>query len=846
MFQCRICPFKCATLNKYVVHQYIHRNDHGAIFYCGYVGCELYFKKYSALKAHHYRQHDQRKGGTTPQTHSLKCKVNNCLTPFEDVKSFQSHLYKHIRRREPVNCPFCPSGSTISYKNVPQLKVHFMRHHREENIIKSAEDTFHDEVEVPDRNESEDIRMTTESKDNAVEMFGKFYLTLQSKYLIPNNTLQYIIETINNFQQINFEHVVNKLENGKYSPELVREALQNNSALQKPFLSEYKRQRFYRNNFNFVEPMKVTLDVINDKEVFCYYVPLKETIKTLFTNENFVNICFQRQERSDHTFRNVYDGFGYQKSDYFNKENSLHIILYQDSFELCNPLGSARGKYKITGFYWTLANLAPWHRTHVDHINLLALCKDKDLRNYGFGKVLKPFIDDLKEIERIGLQINENLRVFAYLMVCLGDNLGAHQIGGFVENFRTNLYFCRFCYIHNFFGSQSPISEYRTKESHANDINLASATGGQFRGVKNESSLHSLNYFHVCEPTGLPPCFAHDILEGIGPADIMLCIKMFIKKKIFSYEYINSKLKEIVIKDSPRLSIPPISKRDKLLTSAYECLHVINFLPIFLFEKITLLQDFKEWELILILRKIVKISQAQLGILKDLIDNYIELRTILFPNEPLKPKHHYVTHYPYLIRKFGPLRHLWTMRFESKHKYFKEIIRHSPNFKNVLFSLAQKHELKKALSLTNSKCYDDLTLVSLMSFEINDMSSSVIAAISKKCNIQHIRYLCNEIIFRNITYKNKSYICFSINEFGYYCICKVKFILVYGNLANIYFFGTQIDVMYDSHTGLYHEVTKRNEELCLSYNELVCKETMYSVNLPEEDVYYFKSAPCNK
>lgn len=42
----------------------------------------------------------------------------------------------------------------------------------------------------------------------------------------------------------------------------------------------------------------------------------------------------------------------------------------------------------------------------------------------------------------------------------------------------------------------------------------------------------------------------------------------------------------------------------------------------------------------------------------------------LTPDIRLLPKHHYLEHYAHLIRCFGPLVCLWTMRFEAKHSFF--------------------------------------------------------------------------------------------------------------------------------------------------------------------------------
>ena len=64
----------------------------------------------------------------------------------------------------------------------------------------------------------------------------------------------------------------------------------------------------------------------------------------------------------------------------------------------------------------------------------------------------------------------------------------------------------------------------------------------------------------------------------------------------------------------------------------------------------------------------------------------------LFPTINLLPKHHYLEHYPELIRLFGPLVGHWTLRFEAKHSFFKQIMKHTSCFRNVPLSLAVKHQ----------------------------------------------------------------------------------------------------------------------------------------------------------
>ena len=72
----------------------------------------------------------------------------------------------------------------------------------------------------------------------------------------------------------------------------------------------------------------------------------------------------------------------------------------------------------------------------------------------------------------------------------------------------------------------------------------------------------------------------------------------------------------------------------------------------------------------------------------------------VFPDFKLRPKHHYIEHYPELTKCVGPLVHLWTMRFEGKHRFFKRVIHDTQNFKNVLKTLANRHQHMMAYHLS--------------------------------------------------------------------------------------------------------------------------------------------------
>lgn len=78
------------------------------------------------------------------------------------------------------------------------------------------------------------------------------------------------------------------------------------------------------------------------------------------------------------------------------------------------------------------------------------------------------------------------------------------------------------------------------------------------------------------------------------------------------------------------------------------------------------------------------------------------------------PKHHFIEHYPQLIKAFGPLVLLWTMRFEAKHHFFKKLVRQTCCFRNIVTSMAMKHQYMIAYHLHSSKINKTAVSVSRM------------------------------------------------------------------------------------------------------------------------------------
>ena len=88
------------------------------------------------------------------------------------------------------------------------------------------------------------------------------------------------------------------------------------------------------------------------------------------------------------------------------------------------------------------------------------------------------------------------------------------------------------------------------------------------------------------------------------------------------------------------------------------------------------------WELFCVLLSIVEYLTAKV-LRRGHVEEFIEGRISIFPNDALKPKEHFMLHYCDQILKFGPLVHLWTIRFEAKHQQFVNIFKPIKCSKNV-------------------------------------------------------------------------------------------------------------------------------------------------------------------
>ena len=791
-----------------------HSNINNVSFACSIDGCCSSLVSYNALRMHVLRNHNvTRCPKIMLDNMRLLCSLPACGTVSTNLKDHLSHLKTHIAIGTFIACPF--KQCTKEFNKKSSFTSHLSRNHvnwghtliKEFDVESVGNETKNIDGNMPTEmdtgSEFERTLMNTEvekeiardcetMKTEFTTNIALFYLKLQAKYLLAESKIQEIVDefvSIHNFgQSLMKDTLFEKLQTVGLSveqsqqmiEELEKSDLLKSSFSEGIFKSSYSRKTYYKNSFNFVSPEEVYLgrdDCQNHR--YYQYVSIKESLKIILNYKSF-KVQYLQQQRfqpDPNIMEDITDGSAFKSNSYFTVNNkALKLILYQDSFEVVNPLGSAKTKHKILAVYYTLADILPHYRSNIDHIQLILLCREVDFKVFGQFAIFHRLIADLKDLQLNGITLSGDV-IKASVVAIAGDNLGSHIIGGFSENFGSGNYFCRYCLIERSEFKDHPFETGipRNSENYNNDVEFLKSNTElvQYHGVKFASCFNELEFFHVCSP-GLPPCLGHDLFEGVVSFDLALFLKYFVSKmKWFTFQHFNRLLSKFKCLGSDAGNKPaPIKVNgERLGGHAVQNWCFIRILPIVVGHRIKDLEN-PVWRLCLLLQEIVeivcaqKISLAQVAYLRCLIEEYLEGRNSIFPDVTMKPKHHFLAHYPGLILKFGPLIRLWTMRFEAKHSYFKRCARVGQNFTNLCKSLAEKHQLLQAYFSMGELFPPILQCSNGHNLSIDLYNSDIKNAIKATNLIVEKCMMYDDITFKGTNYRAGLFIALRNTEYG--------------------------------------------------------------------------------
>lgn len=681
---------------------------------------------------------------------SFKCLVCN-LCNFHTEKQYFEHLGSHLKKHETIQCVFkgC-SYSTYVYTTFASHKSRKHTPHCLEDFKETILQTFpsqatdDDSSLVDETDISSNETIVGEGEDLVkviVDELASLLLKLDCIFNVPSRCID---EIIGELQFISssasapvLKNIIQKTLEGHNCTvgELVITDLVTNICQLNPLsaaFSEggplgtaYQRDKYLKEHFSIVEPVEYILDKKEGKSF--QYVPILQSLSEILKDSDIQEKLLTPNYSHSCDYTSFHDGSHFKENRFLSGEEfRISLLLYCDDFEICNPLGTSRKKHKVTGVYWVLADIPALLRSTLSSIYLAILCKADDIKQFGYPQVLDPLLTDLKSFEEDGIFVPCLGKVIkGTIFSVIADNLSAHSLAGFVESF-SGSYVCRVC-----LGQRTQFQQLevrtgsfpcRTKQQYQLDVEAAAASDTPSHGVKRPCAItERLDHFHVT--TGYPPDVMHDLLEGIVPVELALCLCVFIKKKYFSLEELNAIIKNFPYKgkdktNCPTRIVPTFASKKTIGGNAHENWCVLRLLPLMVGFRIH--EDDDAWQLLMTLKDIVELCMSpthtdeSIGLLDSLIAEHRHRFFSVFPQERLIPKHHFIEHYPQLIRAFGPLVLLWTMRFEAKHHFFKKLVRQTCCFRNIVKSMAKKHQHMIAYHLHSAKIKKTVVSVSRM------------------------------------------------------------------------------------------------------------------------------------
>lgn len=439
------------------------------------------------------------------------------------------------------------------------------------------------------------------------------------------------------------------------------------------------------------------------------FISIIKTLKSLFSDPEFERFYLHYNRDKDHncddgSFKGFRCGSIYKNSEFFqNNPLAIQIRLFTDEFEPCDPLKSKVGVHKINSFYFQINNLPSKFLSKLRSIHLVALCDASDSKYElsNADNVIETIVNDLRQLERVGIKTVSGISLKGTLATVLFDNLGGNVLYGLSGGFGAT-YFCRICEMKRT-ECHSAIKEERNLLRNEKEYNAMIQKIQEdcisdlvaTKGVHKYCHLNDLDHFHMLR--NLSGDIMHDIFEGIASFLLEALFEYCFEKRLFSVTKLQNMIAGYIYGPLSKKNIPSKCRIDKknLGQNATQMQCLLFHIPFILSRYRASLENV--WICVESLLQIIQIVMSSTIDNQDIerLSNLIEIHLSSYMDifkKHLKPKHHIITHYPTIIRRVGPIINLWTKRMEGKHQIFKRAARSTRNFINLKKTLAMKHQ----------------------------------------------------------------------------------------------------------------------------------------------------------
>lgn len=438
-----------------------------------------------------------------------------------------------------------------------------------------------------------------------------------------------------------------------------------------------------------------------------HYVPILETLKRYLSFDDVVDSIME-ETIGDHIDKYSAGAMFHSHPIFKDNPKALRIILYADEFEVCNPLGGAKGTHKVLGVYFSVGNIEQHHLSSLSSIHLALLCEYPNVVHYKHDRVLRPLIRDLKKLETEGITVvTRGGKEYSWkggLAFICGDNKSQHELLGMRRTFSSGR-ICRFC-MADYRQLDDLLSEedcvLRTPAAHAMHLAAALANPEEnisLYGVAEPSPFAALQVPSITEL--FAPDIMHDSIQGLVTFHLTELIRSLHRRRVVRLPSIINALNRFKygknLRDSKPRSISSkfMSKKTKISGSAAQKWTLFHIFSLAVGPLVP--QDDEHWQLFLLVNRICDVIFAPvvdrdwLPHLTELIEEHHRLWVKLYPGKMVY-KIHTLLHYARIMYLMGPLRLMWNMRFESFHQYFIRMAKKIGNYINITKTLAERFQ----------------------------------------------------------------------------------------------------------------------------------------------------------
>ncbi|KAI8122952.1 hypothetical protein CVS40_6090 [Lucilia cuprina] len=614
----------------------------------------------------------------------FRCTFKNCYQQFNSKYVFKRHILKHFER---INETYVPMNVESVFENTF-----------------STEEVLHSETECNTNIQDENINASPlefcyeESLKEIGNSATKFIIKLNSFNNISRSDINFIRTSVTELILNPIVNFIKECVNKSLIDKTINTILDDVKDIFSDARSEFILEKTMKDNnlLGTVEEFVIN----NNRDSKGVVMPLEFQIQKLFEQNDYLDdvITHMKEvEKNPNCVNFIQGDLWKQKKQLYPNKTLIPYYLYTDDFGINNPLGSKATKHTMCNFYYSFS-CVPKKSSKLNEVFLACSLKSSDVKKYK-NECFKPLVRKLQslEIDGIDIKTKEGIKKVHFVMaLLLGDNLGLNCTLGFSKSFASN-YYCRFCLMNKCDARKNNsevISLLRNRINYRETVERELAAE---MGISSNCEFDAIPSFHCTENYAVD--VMHDIFEG----------------KYFSLDELNKQIKMLSYSKHDKgyekisISIDEL-KKHRLKMSAKQMLSFCYYFPLLIGEFIPFGDEI--WSFLLEFFELIddilrfEITNSLIQQISIKIENVNKNYQLLFKKN-LTPKFHFLTHYSTIMNKSGPLRNLWSFKYEGKHKQFKMYANVITSRKNVPLSFSYKQQMFFANFLLENNLKDE-------------------------------------------------------------------------------------------------------------------------------------------